>query len=420
MEFSSGDPDLAISRFEDEDTTGSQFLSDVEVGTVAAAVGDWGRALEKYLGAAEFTKDQDRAAVVSPETLGETLIEWTITERVGPYRPEGYERVMLHASLAMAYLSVGLLEDARVEVRLADRILTGDEKLYDAEYAAGGLGHLVSAVSYELAGQFDQAIIDYRRMVEKRVGLDVAGPALVRLYRVMGRFDEAARWEARFGPPPEIPDGAASVVMIAGVGIGPVKREIRLDLPTGDGVLSWAVPEYVGRPQPVPHLLLSCSGLSGPAATSVIEDVTHTAIENLSDRILWLTAKATVRAFLKRELTQAMYEEWGGLGAVIGTLFSILTERADLRCWRTLPDTWQAVRVFVPSGRTRLGVSAVGGDAHDLGFYELLPGETVFVFARSAGTRLFTNVVGGRPLENISERNSPAAVESTDPKGATR
>ncbi len=396
MEFSSGDPELAVEKYKDTGFTGSEFLTDTEVATVASALGQWELAREYFLNAADFTKDLDREELINPESVGEALVRWTLTERVGPYRPEGYERVMLHASLAMTYLADGLLDDALVEVRLADWILTGDEKLYEKSYAAGGLAHFISAVCYELRGKLDDAIIDYRRMEEKGVGRDLARPELIRLSKRLGKREEAARLSRRYGDTAEIPDDAASIILIAGVGLGPVKREFRMDIPTGEGLLSWAVPEYVGRPQPVSHLEISGWGLAEPVRTMVIEDVTHTATENLKDRIFWLASRSAVRAVLKRELTKYLTEEWGSWGILVGNLFSLLTEQADLRCWHTLPDTWQAVRVFVPPGETRLVIDAVGGDTHDLGPFHLLPGETAFVFARTAGTRLFTNVVGGR------------------------
>lgn len=413
MAFSSGNPEVAIARYRDESFTGSAFLSDVEVGTVEAALGRWDPAQENFLGAAEITKDMDREELINPEAIGEALIRFTLTERIGPYQPEGFERVMLHASLGMIYLATGSLEDALVEVRLADLILTGDEKLYETEYAAGGLGHFLSAVCYELSGRPDDAVIDYQRMEEKGLGLDLARAELIRLYRVLGRDGEADRVERKHGSLPAAPEQAATIVVIAGVGIGPVKREIRMDIPTGEGVISWAVPQFVGRPQPVSHLQITGGGLPGPVPTVVVENVTHTAIENLDDRMFWLASRSAIRAALKYQLTRYLSDEWGSWGVLVGSLFSILTERADLRCWHTLPDTWQAARLSVRPGVIRLRIDAVGGDTHELAPLEVNPGETVFVFARSAGTRLFTNVVGGRRVADRSVPEKRGQLEYT-------
>jgi hypothetical protein len=82
------------------------------------------------------------------------------------YRGEGFERVYVHACLGMAYLAQGRLDDVFVEVRRANKILEAEEGLYEKEYRAGGLGHFLSATTYELLGKWDDAAIDYRRMVE--------------------------------------------------------------------------------------------------------------------------------------------------------------------------------------------------------------------------------------------------------------
>ena len=81
---------------------------------------------------------------------------------------------------------------------------------------------------------------------------------------------------------------------------------------------------------------------------------------------------------------------------VVGSLFSILTERADLRTWTTLPDTWQAARLLVEPGQIDLTLHAVGGQYQDLGVFELQPGETLFLLARTVGATLHVHSIGGR------------------------
>ena len=65
-----------------------------------------------------------------------------------------------------------------------------EAKLYEKEYLAGGFGHFLSAVAYELRGENDQAYIDYVRMHEKGVGGELVRSALVRLARRLGRTND--------------------------------------------------------------------------------------------------------------------------------------------------------------------------------------------------------------------------------------
>jgi hypothetical protein len=396
--FEHGDFAGAEASFADTDVTGSAFLSGAEAGMAAMAAGNWSAALEHLHRAVDEAREIEERALVSATDLGEGLLTWVVNESARTYQGEGFERVMLHASLALAYLATGSVDDVWVEARLANQVLEREEELYEKQYKAGGLGHCVSALMYEVIGEYDEAYIDYRRMHEKGVGTELAGRALVRLAARLGYTDDLERWSARYGPPDELPEGAASIVVVAGVGPGALKEEITLPIPTGDGLLQWSVPQFVARPQPISALRLETAGGETALRTSVIEDVTTVSRENLADRIAWLAAKSAVRAVLKRELTQQLEDQFDVMGWIAGNLFTLASERADLRSWTTLPDTWQAGRAFVLPGVHELSLTAVGGDTAFLGAFELEPGETMFVLARTAGGRVYAHAVGGRPV----------------------
>ena len=137
-------------------------------------------------------------------------------------QPVGDEATV-HAGQALAYLGLGKLEDVYVEARLSNRLLESEEKLYEKSYQAGGFGHFLSAITYELLGEPDQAYIDYQRMQEKGVGTELAGKALVRLAADLGYQDDLQRWQELYGEAPPPDRDSASIVVLAGVGIGPSK-----------------------------------------------------------------------------------------------------------------------------------------------------------------------------------------------------
>jgi len=396
-DFQAGHLEQSLKAYEQPDTTGSPFLAGAESGTVALAAGDWDAAIRNLGKAASEVEEVDRSALISAESLGETILSWTVNESMTRYLGEGYERVMLHVGLAIAYLAKGDFEAARVEVRQSNALLESEEELYEKEYEAGGLGHFLSAVTYEMDGRPDDAWIDYRRMREKGVGTDLACRALARLAGTMHREEELDPDERQFLGA-DTTENHASVVVIAGVGIGPWKREILLPIPTPSGLLQWAVPSYEQRPQPVDAVEISVTGGDMSVRTVVVEDIGRVAKENLDDRIAWLAAKSTVRAVLKREMSQYLGDEAGGWGWMLGTALTMVSERADLRAWQTLPQTWQAARVFLPAGTHEIHVKALGGEARALGCFELEAGETMFVLARTVETRLYAYPVGGKRI----------------------
>lgn len=404
-DFQRGHFASALSAYEDPKTTNSPFLAGAEAGTVALAAGEWDGAIRNLSKAVAAVDRMEHSAAISPESLGEELLSWSLSEGVKPYYGEGYERVLVHTGLALAYLAKGDLEGARVEVRQANALLETEEKLYEKEYKAGGLGHLVSAVAYELDGQPDEAWIDYQRMRAKGVGGELAARALARLAKEMHREDELDEECAKLQS--ESPDDSACVVVIAAIGLGPYKQEAMFFIPTPDGLLKWSVPKYADRPQPVEGLELSVAGGDKSVRTVVVEDVDRVAKENLDDRLAWLAAKSTVRTFLKRELTQQLEEQAGLFGRLVGDLFTFVSEQADLRCWSTLPANWQAARVFLPPGAHDLRLRAVGGAEQPLGCFELERGETMFVFARTIDQKLYAYPVGGKRTTTPDNRTAP-------------
>lgn len=409
-DFERGQFDRAYSAYRETKTTGSEFLAGAEAGTVALTAGRFEDSIRELDRAMAVAQDAEREALASAGNLEDWLLSWTLNEGSKRYVGEGYERALLHATSAIARLARGDLEGARVESRRANQLLESEETLYKKEYRAGGLGHFLSGLLYELDGKPDEAYIDYARMRSKGVGLALAGKALIRLGKVLGRNDEVEELEHQFGAAEPLPKGAASIVVIAGVGLGPYKRENTLTIPTPDGVLQWSVPTFERRPIAVGDLELGVQGGSAPVRTVVVEDVSVVAKENLEDRLLLLSAKSAVRAVLKREMTQKLEKEVGILGRIAGDVFSILTERADLRSWTTLPDTWQVARVFVAPGTHELRLDARGGESRALGTFELEGGETMFVFARTLETRLYTHVVGGRRIETASPTEGQGAT----------
>ena len=399
--FAAGELPLARELYADPELIDSPFLAGAESGMVALVEGRWEEARELFGEAAAAVESLEERALADPAALAEGLGSWLVNDTATAYEGEGFERVMLHACLGLSYLATGLVDDFGVEARLANRLLETEEELYEKEYQAGGLGHFLSATYYELRGEYDQAYIDYKRMDAKGVGTEVAGPALVRIARRLGRQDELGTWLERYGDQPQAARDAARVVVVAGVGLGPFKLEEKLTLPLPGGLFSMAAPVLVARQQTVQSLELIIDG-SQRVRTATVEDVSTVGRENLEDRIALLALKSSARGVAKRELTRELQKEHGVAGRIAGDVFSFLSERADLRTWMTLPDTWQVSRVFLPPGEHDLALSAVGGEALELGRFELEPGETLFVLARNVRRHLFAHALGGRIVDSAT------------------
>ena len=113
------------------------------------------------------------------------------------------------------------------------------------------------------------------------------------------------------------------------------------------------------------------------------------------------------------ELITPNEKQGGTWGAIVGNVFTFVSERADLRAWQTLPATWQAARVFLPAGRHELRVAAPGAPACALGTFDLEPGETMFVVARTVGPHVYAYPIGGRRPPSEAPSAAPEAAATS-------
>ncbi|MFT5733445.1 MAG: hypothetical protein ACI80K_002283 [Paracoccaceae bacterium] len=403
-DFERGDFLMAAEQFADPKITGSEFLSGVEAGTAAFVDGDFDAALAHLHTAELHARETEQRALLGGESLAEMLTTFFVNEGHASYVGEGYERAMLHAMLGLSYLALGRLDDVQVEARRIDDLITSEEELYGSSYGAGGMAHLLSAISYELQGEPSEAYIDYERMYDKGLAPELVGAALIRLSGQLSQPAGADRWVSEFGEREPVPLDWPSIVVLGGLGMGPAKHEHRIDIALPKGIFSWAVPVFGDGKTPTPGLELVFPDQNVRVGTSLVEHVAAVAKENLDDRIAWLATRSAVRGILKRELAIQLSKNDNEVIATIGAFLavaSLFTERADLRTWRTLPNRWVAARAFVPPDEpTEVILAERGGEEVRLGHFRLQPGETMFVFARSLQSGLVAHVIGGERVQD--------------------
>lgn len=402
--FEQGNFSQAVKAFADPSTTGSPFLSGVEAGMAAFVGGDFDAALVQFQLALAAAESVEERAVLGLSAMRELIATAALNEGQSDYKGEGYERVMLHAMLGLSYLAQGRAESVLVESRRVDELLTTEEELYETEYGAGGVGHLLSAIAYELTGKPGEAYIDYKRLHEKGLGGGLVTSALLRLSKGLGRQDDLQRFTNEFGASEgaaqDVPDNWPSVVLIAGLGIGPSKNEFKIDVPAPDGVFSLAIPRFSSGRSSTQALELNFPVSNTRVRTALIENVSQVAKKNLEDRIALLTLRSAGRGLAKHQLADQLRDNKRGeaLG-IAADIFTVFTERADLRAWRTLPDSWVAARAFLPPNEAvEIQLSEVGGDVVGVGTYQLAEGETMFILARSLDSGLVAHAIGGELL----------------------
>jgi len=114
--------------------------------------------------------------LISATDVAENLASLAINESVQAYQGEGYERVMIHVSLALTYLAQGRLDDA---VREFDALASKQPRDVTARTMA--------AILVEMQGRLDDATARYEQIVKLDPRAAVASNNLAWRYAETGK-----------------------------------------------------------------------------------------------------------------------------------------------------------------------------------------------------------------------------------------
>ncbi|HIA14409.1 MAG TPA: hypothetical protein EYO65_04325 [Nitrospirales bacterium] len=371
----------------------------------------------RYQKSTEFLENAERMIEdLYTRRIGSQTAALLINDNVLPYEGEHFEQVLIHVIMALNYAYQGLFDDALVEARKIDHKLNvlSDRAENTYAYTQDAFARYLTGLLFESRGELNDAFVAYRlaynafQAYQEAYGTPIPsllGKDLLRLSGALNLEEEFEEYQQDF---PETTwqsidevQQQGELVLISFHGRAPKKANEFIDIPfsmqaltmvlathnlksskkgriaqnilfglTGD-VFSVALPKFVPQPSKVSYteIVLIGGGTTETARTILMEDVTEIARQDLKDRLVWESARAVARAALKfafakaaeRGVTQATEnEDLGRLVGFITKLAGSVTEQADTRSWRTLPDEIQLARVRVPPGIYELHVRHVG------------------------------------------------------------
>ncbi len=360
----------------------------------------------KYLLAAER-----RIEELYTKRLSREAAAMLINDNVLPYAGEDFEKVLVNVFLALDFAEKGEIDEALVEARKVDLKLRNFTARYEGKnrYQEDPFARYLTGVLYETAGEINDAFIAYRKAYEayqkygKEFGVSVPRfllDDLVRTATLMQFSEERDRFLAAGGHPydPATEGNLGSLLVVIYAGKGPVKVETRtrVSIPDSSGIVhTFTValpkfqPRYQGRRR---YTVVAASPDDSLTTRSVVAaDITTLAEKSLNDRLGLIYLKSGGRALLKFLAAEKIKSKWKSKpkkkkkpkgktdnaeeteedsgGSFLSNFFKSLfvdavvevSERADTRCWRTLPAQIQLARLHLPPGEYSLRVSANDG-----------------------------------------------------------
>ncbi len=356
------------------------------------------------------------------ESIGKNALAWFTTDNSLPYQGEDFEKVLIHFVAALNYIALKDYAAARVEARQ----ITAKLELYNSKHEEGKSVYRDDAFARWLSGKLaetdggrsglNDAWIDYKKAITvyesdfaPRYQTPVPTLLVQDALRVLDGLgpefaDEHRRLRAKF-PHVEAKttkecEGLGEVVVLQLNGEAPHKIDQFWEARANNEPIRVAYPVFVRKPSRVARARVTVMGSGETAQSEVGADITAIAIQNLTDHMGRIQAKAIARAVTKYLAAKGMQaggqalakknETAGGLLALAGAIYQVgsyVAEEADKRSWITLPSSVNVARVWVQPGshQIELQLLAANGALVEKAILpvEVAAGETAFVSYRS-------------------------------------
>jgi len=329
---------------------------------------------------------------ITKETAAFLLNDYTV-----PYAGEDFEKALINLFSAINYLKLGQFDDSLVEVRRLDSVLTMLNDQYSKKniYKEDAFGRYLSGIIYEADNNLNDAYIDYYKALhifqdyEEKYGTPLPSIFMDDLMRVARATDSTEEIQSfideydRAGWTEYYDAGnQGRIVLIHFNGAAPVKRSAQIFIPTSDGPVALAFPVYdVVQPYCRDSRVIAESDVERILSDAeLVEDINTIALKNLEDRRGRITLKMAARVALKQIAIKKVKDKEARELLNIANLF---IERADTRSWRTLPGEIYLGSLFVPAGEYDVHISQCGEMERFVETVYVKPGETKFVLYES-------------------------------------
>ncbi len=323
------------------------------------------------------------------------------------YRGEDFERVMVNVFQALNYAALGKFDEALVEARDVDSKLNAINNQYSDRqknvYREDAFARFLMGILYESDGKINDAVISYRLSWEayendykKNYGLGTPKILKENLLAAAESYGDQDLNEYRqaFSDISYVSlkekKQKSEIIVVEYQGISPLKIPVAVPIPLPDGYISQIVfPHY----QKQNYILRSTKIQAAPAnegtsrwdSTETAENIEAIAIKNLDNRkvrtmakaILRPTGKYLVERTLERNIARDHGEGTANVVKILGSIFNMVSERADLRSWQTLPAQIRIGRLILEPGE--YDVSIAGANTGNI---NLKAGEKKFFIVR--------------------------------------
>ncbi len=370
----------------------------LEQGRVAQVAGAFETSLSRFEQAiAELEKRDNQARIRVSEGLNQGAALLT-NDNIIPYEPAGYERIYVHHWQAINYLALAKPEQAAVELRrarLEQQVLVEqyEAELADAQAQARKEGLEIPSALKDISG-LEASVADLKSGIQSAYTFSFSSA----VWEAMGDNNSAlvdAKLALEINPDnPQLlrqvqrlqatqpANDAASVWLFVEQGFIASKVAKQISFPNFHGeLIALSLPGYRSEALRLPAINGGLGFASGQAFAplSPISNVSRMAAAHLDTRLPSIYVRQALRALAKQQMQKQVGQNMGDVAKLLTMVYTVATERADLRSWLTLPAAVYASHASVNAGEHTLTLQ-VAGQQRELPV-SLQPGQTLILRA---------------------------------------
>jgi hypothetical protein len=318
------------------------------------------------------------------------------------YKGEDFEKVLVHLYLGLNFIDLGKTSEALVETRRVNEILFKMISEAKRPYELNAFARYLGALLFEQEGEENDAYVALKNTLKIDPSLadrfQMLRIDLIRLAKKMGFSDDLETFKKDFGKENfdlalrSLQEKQGALVFLFESGKSPRKyssKERKMTAGKGGTAVEVLLPVayYEKRRAKIRSARVKVGEQN--VQTVVLNDIEHTAIQHLNDRMGRAMAKALATAAVKAGIATGVGKATNStdLGLLIG-LGLLLTSEADTRSWLLLPRDLQVAKIFLKPGQYNATVDYLddGGQivhSEKISNFEIKPSRMIFIQKRA-------------------------------------
>lgn len=372
----SGNVDAALTTLEKNNTSADKdLLYYFEKGELLRAKGDFTGSQTAWRAADQVVYKWEESVKLDTEKYLAQFGSFLVNDKVRRYEGYDYEKVMLTTQMALNLLARNDFDGARTEIKKTHEREAVIAELRDKEYLKSeqeaenrgvktqfkdlqgypvasldapevvglknsyqsAFSHYLSGFVYEALGEKGLAAPGYRKAAELR-------PDTPLLEQTIKDLDAASSKE-----------GNSEVLIVVQTGFAPARDSVRIPLPlpiSGNLVIT-PLSFPVIKPDTTTPAFNQITLDGKPLNLTLLNSTTDMSRRALRDDMPGIILRTTVRA-ITRGVAQKQINDVNPLAGLAVGIASAVTEGADTRTWRTLPDNTLVARLRLPQGEHQI------------------------------------------------------------------